>query len=210
MSEDEIAELVSDFAKSASLLHSAGYDGAELHAAHGYLLAQFLSPLGNKRLDRYGLSTIENRTRLLREILSAIRQRCPENFVIGVRLSVAEQVPNGLQLEDTRRIVEMLEATNTIQYLSLTVGIRGNYVKDGSASPAFAEQDVAAIKKHTDLPVVIAGRITSPEVAEDILTRGTADMIGLGRALVADPNFAIKALKGENIRPCIAGLRRVP
>lgn len=203
LTEAEIADLVEHFAESARLLHCAGYDGVELHAAHGYLLAQFLSPMANRRHDRYGAGTVQDQVRVLAEILLAIRTRCPDDFVVGVRLSATEQVPGGLQVDDTRRIVECLEQTGLIQYLSLTVGIRGNYIKDASVQPGVAEQEIAAVKAHTSLPVVLAGRITSPEVAEGILSRGSADLIGLGRALVADANFAAKALAGHRIRPCI-------
>jgi 2,4-dienoyl-CoA reductase-like NADH-dependent reductase (Old Yellow Enzyme family) len=203
LTEAEIAVLVEHFAESARLLHSAGYDGVELHAAHGYLLAQFLSPMANRRHDRYGVGTVQDQVRVLSEILRSIRARCPDDFVVGVRLSVTEQVPGGLQVDDTRRIVECLEETGLLQYLSLSVGIRGNYIKDASHPPGVAEQEIAAIKSHTSLPVILAGRVISPEIAEGILSRGSADLIGLGRALVADANFAAKALAGENIRPCI-------
>jgi 2,4-dienoyl-CoA reductase-like NADH-dependent reductase (Old Yellow Enzyme family) len=204
LTEAEIVTLVREFAESARLLELAGYDGVELHAAHGYLLAQFLSPLANHRRDKYGLSSTENQTRMLTEVLSAIRACCSSDFVIGVRLSVTEEVSNGLQLDDTRRIVERLETDGHIQYLSLTMGIRGNYIKDSSAPLGVAEREVAAIKAQTDLPIIMAGRITSPDVAEGLLSRGATDLVGLGRALVADANFAIKAMNGENIRPCIA------
>lgn len=205
LSEAEIADLVECFAQSAVHLERAGYDGVEVHAAHGYLVGQFLSPATNQRSDAYG-GTATVRMRFLLEIIEAVAQRLDRGTVLGVRLSVDEEQANGLGLDDTKQIIEALEETGAIDYLSLTIGVRGAYVKDMSFPRGTAVERIAEVSKTTDLPVVAAQRIVTPDQAEEIVSSGTAAAVGLSRALIADPAWPRKAQAGRatEIRPCVA------
>lgn len=126
---EDITEIIDAFAISASNLNKAGYDGVEIHAAHGYLVAQFLSPATNYRTDKYG-GSLEGRMRFLLEIIEAIRQSTNPEFVLGIRLSADEEISDGLHLSDTLEIVNKLGKLNNVDYLNITLGIRGAYVKD--------------------------------------------------------------------------------
>lgn len=205
LTRDEIRELVVAFGDAAATFQAAGYDGIELHAAHGYLMAQFLSPISNRRDDEYGGATVVDRMRFLEEVVDTVRDRCGDTIPIGVRMSVDEEVPGGLGPSDTLRVVERLQAKGLVQYVSLTLGQRSAYVKDTSYPHGVAVERAATVKAGCDLPVLVAGRFTEPELAEAVLQDGKADLIGLGRALIADPDWAGKAAAGEDrsIRPCV-------
>lgn len=204
MNESEIAEQIEGFALSAHNLLRTGHDGVELHAAHGYLLAQFLSPATNHRDDVWG-GDEERRFRFLREVIEAIRARCGSPFLLGVRLSADEETGEGLEIADTLRIVERLRAMKTVDYLSITLGVRGAYVKDVTQPDATAARAAGIIKGKCDIPVLVGQRIARPELAEQVLADGQADMIGMARALIADPHWLDKVREGRvaQIRPCI-------
>jgi 2,4-dienoyl-CoA reductase-like NADH-dependent reductase (Old Yellow Enzyme family)/thioredoxin reductase len=197
----EIDELVEAFVAAAENCRAAGYDGVELHAGHGYLIAQFLSTAVNRRADAYG-GDLAGRMRFLERILSGIRDRCGRDFVTGVRLSADEEVPEGMHLADTLEIVRRLTGAD---YLNITLGQRGAYVKDITHPEGVAVESAAAVKAATSLAVVVAGRIVDPVHAQSILERGEADLIGMARAFVADPDWPRKAAAGatRSIRPCI-------
>ena len=205
---DEIAALIAGFGLSAANLRSAGHDGVEIHAAHGYLVAQFLSPATNHRTDAYG-GTPERRLRFLREIIGSIRARCGDDFVLGIRLSADEEIAGGLTVPDAARIAVGLAALNTIDYLNITMGIRGAYVKDVSWPVAPAAPAAKVIRQACGLPIILGQKITTPEVAERVLADGAADFVGMARALIADADWAAKAARGESgrIRPCIGVLQ---
>ena len=209
MNQAEIDMVVAAFARSAENFHAAGYDGVEVHAAHGYLVAQFLSAASNHRADAYGGATAAERTRFLIEIIEAIRERCGPDYPVGVRLSAEEQTPDGMTIEDTLEIVDALQTASPVDYLSITMGMRGAYVKDSAVTEGFSLEYADAIKSGVDVPVIVAGRIRLPELAETALAEGRADFIGLGRALVADAEWVPKARSGrtEQIRPCIGVLQ---
>lgn len=204
LEDGEIAALVAGFAAAAANLQAAGYDGIELHAAHGYLLAQFLSPATNTRSDRWGGSP-ERRFRLVRDIVEAVRERCGGAFLIGVRLSADEEVSGGLGIRDTVAICGLLAAIGEVDYLSITIGTRGRYVKDATTPVAPAARAAAIIRKECPLPVIVGQKIQTPQLAEQLLSEGAADMIGMARAFVAEPRFAAKVLDGDGarIRPCV-------
>ena len=205
MTAADIREIVDAFGRSAANYQAAGIDGAEVHAAHGYLVAQFLSPESNRRLDAFRGDTSEGRTRFLVEIVEEIRSRCGSDFVVGVRLSADEHTPGGLTLDDTLEIVDALHGAAPVDYLSLTTGQRGGYVKDTSWEEGFALELSAAVKRVADVPVMVAGRIRFPGLAERALEAGQADFVAVGRGLLADPEWVAKANAGEaeRIRPCI-------
>ncbi len=201
----EIRIIVDAYGRSAANFKAAGYDGVEIHGAHGYLVAQFLSPASNRRTDAYRGDSLEGRMRFLREIVEEIRGRCGAGFPLGVRLSASEQTPGGLTLDDTLEIVHALQTAAPVDYLSVTAGVRGGYVKDSSVDEGFALDLAASVKQGVDVPVIAAGRIRLPHLAERALAAGRADFVGLARAQLADPEWANKARedRAAEIRPCI-------
>jgi 2,4-dienoyl-CoA reductase-like NADH-dependent reductase (Old Yellow Enzyme family) len=205
LGHDDIEMLVEAFGHTAENQQEAGYDGVEIHAAHGYLVAQFLSAITNRRADEYGTASIDTRMRFLTEVLESVRAHCGSGLVLGVRLSVDEEVPGGLTPQDTRQFAQRLEEAGLVDYVSLTIGMRGAYVKDPAFPTGFSVSRIAEVKAATALPVIAASRITTPELAERILADGCADAIGLGRALIADPQWPQKARRGagREIRPCV-------
>jgi 2,4-dienoyl-CoA reductase (NADPH2) len=157
--------IVEAFGRSAANYKAAGYDGIEIHGGHGYLVAQFLSPASNRRDDAYG-GDVEGRLRFLLEVIEEIRARCGTEFPLGVRLSAVEETPDGLALDDTREIVFELQEMAPVDYFSITVGMRGAYVKDTTFDEGFALPYAGAVKGDIDVPVIAVGRIPTPQLAE--------------------------------------------
>lgn len=208
--ESEIAEVVEGHAITAGNLVEAGYDGIEIHAAHGYLLQQFLSPLSNRRSDRYG-GELPNRARLTLEVIRAVRKAAP-GLVVGIRFSGDEFTPGGLTIDDMTEIVSYVVGEEHVDYVSVS---QCNYestslatmVPDMHFEPApFAElgrRIKAAVGR--DVPVLTVGRIIEPALAERVLKETGADLVGMTRAQVADPELVSKARTGrtQEIRPCL-------
>lgn len=210
MSAAEISRIVEAFADSAAALKGCGFDGIEIHGAHGYLVAQFLARHSNLRDDEYG-GELRNRMRFLFEVVAAVRSRIGAGMPLGVRLSAEEgrDIPGGITLDESTQIASELAKAGEVDYLSVTIGIRGGYVKDMSVSPGPAIPHAAALKEASGLPVMAGQRINHPAMAESALASGAADLIGMARALVADWAWAEKARDGRTleIRPCIACLQ---
>lgn len=192
LDEMEIATLVRAFDETAANLQHSGHDGVEIHAAHGYLVAQFLSPATNLRRDAYGGSE-EKRMRFLREIIDAIRCRCRNDFLLGIRLSADEEIADGLGMADTARIAAELARLGSIDYLSITLGTRGYYVKDVTQPEATAARAARIVREACGLPIIVGQKITTPELAERLLIQGDADLIGMTHAFIADPDWIMKA-----------------
>jgi 2,4-dienoyl-CoA reductase (NADPH2) len=206
MTTDEIAEVVEGFARSAEICRDGGFDGVELHGSHAYLVQQFLSPLTNRRRDEYG-GNEAGRQRFLFEIISAVRARIGSDFVVGVRLAGDERAPGGLTTGDAGRLAARLEADGTVDYVNISTGgppSQGWIVLDATYDRGANLDAAAAVKAATGLPVLVAGRIAEPAEAEQALARGAADMIGVVRALMADPEWLAKGRAGREatIRPC--------
>lgn len=206
MTVGEIEAVVEGFAVSATTVETAGYDGVEIHGAHGYLIQQFLSPLTNRRADAYG-GTAENRQRLLREVIAAIRGRVSPDFVVGVRLAGTERAPGGLTEADAVALVGTLEADGGTDFIDVVSGSLAaeQWIVPTGAMPRSLNAEVAGtIKAATKLPVLVAGRIAEPAEAEAILANGQADLVGLVRPFIADPRWLAKANAGDaaSIRPC--------
>ncbi len=203
---DEITELVSCFGDSARRCQESGFDFIELHGAHGYLINQFLAPNSNIRTDMYG-GSFENRTRFLFEIIDNIQMKTGKEFPIGIRINGNDYIENGWQIEDTVRIAPLLEKAGVV-YIHVSGGVYGSteltipsmYTPHG-CFVHLAEE----VKKHVAIPVITVGRIKYPDHAEKILQEGKADMVALGRSVLADPYYPEKAKKGElsQIRPCV-------
>jgi 2,4-dienoyl-CoA reductase (NADPH2) len=204
LDHEEVEELIESFVQSSVNLRDLGYDGVELHAAHGYLIAQFLASEANRREDEYG-GDLQGRMRFLEQVIAGVRERCGRDFVLGVRLSAEEEYPAGMHLADTLGVVRRLAEVSPPDYLSITHGVRGAYVKDVTQLNGVAVDSAAAVKAATSIPVVVGSRIQGARLAAEILERGAADLVGTARALVADPDWVKKARAGRDaeIRPCI-------
>lgn len=207
MELEDIAAVRKGFVTSAAYVQEAGADGVELHGGSSYLIQQFLSPLTNRRVDDYG-GTADKRLRFLREIIAEIRGACDRSFVLGLRLSMEETPPGGLSFADTLEAARVLAREGGLDYLNVTVGDQhGQRSTEGNSGPYGRAAELAGqVKKALgDFPVLVAGGIVDPRVAEDLLERGSADMVGMTRAHIADPEFSRKAREGriDEIRPCI-------
>jgi 2,4-dienoyl-CoA reductase-like NADH-dependent reductase (Old Yellow Enzyme family)/thioredoxin reductase len=206
LSIKEIHDLVSAFADAAVRAKKAGYEAIELHGTHSYLIDQFMSPHFNKRTDMYGGSP-DNRARFACEIVESIKNRLGEDFPVTFRMTGNEYVDGGITLEDAKVNAQLLQKAG-VDCISMSVGVSENMVSTPPMSfPKGCFVYLAeGVKKEVDVPVVTAGRINDPVYAEQILQEEKADLIAIGRPLIADPYFPRKAEKGEfdEIVPCIA------
>lgn len=206
LTKTEIAGLVGDFCKGAQRAQKAGFDGVELHGAHGYLITQFLSSYSNKRTDEYG-GDIYGRLRFLEEIVSSIKTEV-KDFPMIVRFNGEDGIQGGNTLEEGKIIARRMEQTGA-HALHVSSGFHEsrpyrpipNMSVEKMCYVPLAEQ----VKSAVDIPVIAVGRITLPQEAEQILLQGKADFIALGRPLLADQDFPNKAMKGdlEDIRYCV-------
>ena len=209
MSVDEIYELVEKFGEAAWRVQQAGFDAVELHGAHGYLIAQFMSPYVNRRNDRFGGSFI-NRMRFVLEIIDRIRRKCGRDYPVGVRYSGEEWVPGGRTLDESVQVAQLLEQQGAA-FVDISAGIfeAPGAVMDPMYYPqgwnTYAAEEV---KKHVSIPVITSHTLRDPSYCERILAQGRADLVGLSRQMIADPYWAQKALtrRPEEIRKCISCL----
>ncbi|WDP90372.1 MAG: FAD-dependent oxidoreductase [Desulfobacter sp.] len=206
LEKEEIKELVDCFAQSARRCREAGFDFIEIHGAHGYLINQFLAPNSNIRTDEYG-GSFENRTRFLFEIMAAIRKTAGEDYPVGIRINGNDYIENGWELKDTLRIAPLLQAAGAA-YLHISGGVYGSteLTIPSMYTPHGCFVHLAeAVKKVVDIPVITVGRIKDPVMADAIVKEGRADMVALGRSVIADPEYPNKAESGRisNIRPCV-------
>jgi len=203
----DIAEIIEAFAAAAEHTRDAGIDGVEVHLAHGYLLHQFLSPLFNQRDDDYG-GSLENRARFAVEVMEAIRSRCGTGLVLGARVSLADYAGGGLGVDDAIRIVQLLRDRGLLDYLNLTAGTNNLGFAVGPTDLAdgwLLEEQARVSAAVGDLPIVAVGGIVDPAQAEELVASGQADLIGMIRAQIADPEWANKAREGrvDEIVRCI-------
>jgi 2,4-dienoyl-CoA reductase-like NADH-dependent reductase (Old Yellow Enzyme family) len=202
MDADDIAALVAGFVRSARNSVAAGVDGVEIHAAHPHLLGEWLTPAFNKRTDRYG-GSVRNRVRLVVEIADAVRAACGPDFVVGVRINGAWEMPGGQTVDEAVVIGETLAATGHVDFVNVS-GWPG--IGNIGSQPGWMIPWAAAVKRAVgDLPVFGIGRVVHPEHAEQILARGDVDLVGMTRASIADPELPNKARDGRvgAIRICI-------
>lgn len=205
LSLQECREMVDRFVKSARLAQMAGADGVELHAAHGYLINQFLSPAMNFRQDEYG-GSFDNRMRFVTQILEGIRESCGECFPISVRINAEELFPGGIDIPEAVKISKALEQAGAalINVSCYTEGC----IEPGTYAQGWKKHMAQAIKEAVSIPVLSVCNIKEPSVARQLLDEGVCDIIGLGRALLADPEWPNKAFSGreDEIRTCIGCL----
>ncbi|OYU20418.1 MAG: oxidoreductase [Rhodobacteraceae bacterium PARR1] len=203
-----ILEIIAGYAAAARRMWQAGLDGIEVVASHGYLPAQFLNPRVNLRSDGWG-GDDTRRQRFLSEVLTACRLATDENFVIGLRLSAGERDEDGLTLAEAltacRAIEPLMDYLHLTTGTSATVGGAVHIAPPMAFAPGYVAPDAGTFKRALSLPVFVAGRINQPQEAEAILTAGRADVCGMTRAMIADPEMALKAQAGavDDIRACI-------
>ncbi len=203
---DEIRFIVAEYGKAARRVREGGFDAMEILVGGGYLLNRFLSPVGNQRDDEYG-GSLENRMRILLEIIASMKKAVGDDFPIGVRLNVDEQMPGGHTVEDSKIVAQALEKAG-VRLINCYTGWHESPIPTVAPSlpkGAFAHL-AAAIRSAVSIPVIAANRINDPFIAEKILAAGQADLVGMGRALLADPELPDKAKAGrvDEIVPCIA------
>lgn len=195
------------FANCAAFLKAAGFDSVQVHAGHGWLLHQFLSPRHNHRTDEYG-GSIENRAKFPLRVLKAIRDRVGEDMIIEVRVSGEEYEENGLGVEETARFCQM--AQEYVDLIQVSAGDYRNPVKTRTFSSLFHPHgcnvpQAEVIKKAVSIPVIVVGGLNDPAMCEEIIASGKADFVAFGRQMFADPAFANKAAAGkpEEINKCL-------
>ena len=187
---DEIRGVIDDFTAAARRGVAAGFDAVEIHAAHGYLQHQFLSPLSNKRTDDYG-GSFENRTRITRETVAAVRAAIPEGMPLFIRLSATDWVEGGWTLEDTRRLVPQLQNLG-VDFVS--VSSAGNdHRQEIPVGPGYQLPLARAVRETAGVPVGTAGLISNPMQAETALVDGGADVVFAARQFLREPGFALRA-----------------
>ena len=207
MTQAMIDEIVAAYADTARKCEEWGLDGVEIHCAHGYLPAQFLSPNANRRSDGYG-GSFENRLRFLREVVAAVRQAVSVNFAVGVRVA-PDQSAGGIGVEDVQRAVQALEDEHLIDFVDVSLGDYHAFPKliGGMHEPMGYEMPTSApIARAARTPAIVTGRFRTLEEADQIIRLGDADLVALTRAHIADPQLVNKTLAGhpEQVRPCIA------
>ena len=208
MTASEVREVIDGYARGAAVLREADVDGAEIHGAHGYLITQFLSPLSNLRDDEYG-GDFERRLNFPLQIIEAIRKEVGRDWTVGMRMSGDEMTEGGYTADDFKKMIPYLTAGGLLDYLSVSVGIYRS--KDTVIAPMYYPSGAfvylaAMAKEVLDIPVFCIGRINDPVMAEQILENRQADIIGMTRANICDPELPNKAREGrlDEIRHCIA------
>jgi thioredoxin reductase len=210
MSTGYVRKIINAFAAAAGRMAEAGLDGAELTASHGMLIAQFLNPQTNFREDEYGGSS-EDRFRIVSEMIAATRQAVGNDFIIGMRISADELEPDGLDQDAWLDICRRLSDEEELDYLSVTVGSMMGLAGSVHVVPpmfidhAYTAPHAGNIRREVRQSVLVTGRINQPQLAEQVLAQGQADMCGMTRALISDPEMPNKARAGrlDDIRACI-------
>ncbi len=198
----EIEHLIELFVQAAVRAIRAGFAGVEIHATHGYLLNQFLSPHTNRRKDQYG----QDRALLLSQIAAAVRDELGPEPIVGVRLSGSDFPPGSFTIDDACQVAGRLEKEGNISYIHVSAGIaesgqwsiQPTYFPRGPLLPL-----VRRIREKTTLPLIAAGSLGNPQLAAQVIGEGTADLVAMGRPLLADPDLPAKVRQGQAVRPCI-------
>jgi len=205
MTEDDIQEVIQRFANSAALVKEAGFNGVQVHAAHGYLLSQFLSPKINQRTDKWG-GSLENRARLLREIVSAVRESVGPDYPIGVKLNSADFQKGGFSLEDSEQVatwlgeasIDLLEISGgTYEQLSL-IGVEPTEVRESTRKrEAYFIEYAERIREAAKIPLMVTGGFRSRDVMENSVKKKEIDVVGLARPLCTQVNASRDLIEGN-------------
>lgn len=188
MTIEQIHEATIWFAKAAKRAKLAGFDGVEIHSAHGYLLNQFFSPLYNHRSDEYGSQSVENRTRFQREIVQAIRKEVGNDFPISMRLGGCDYEEGGSTISDCLEACQLFEECG-VDLIHLTGGMNG-YIRPSHLEPGYFSDMSIPVKQKLKIPVLLTGGVTSIKQAEELLENNSADMVGVGRAIYKNAHWA--------------------
>jgi 2,4-dienoyl-CoA reductase-like NADH-dependent reductase (Old Yellow Enzyme family) len=201
LTETELIDLVTDFSAAAQRAKNAGFDAVEIHAAHGYLLHQFLSPITNSRTDQYG-GSLENRARLLLDIVGAVRSAVGSGTPVMVRFSATDYVAGGWSLDETVQVAKWAHELGADVFDLSSGGIApGIAIATG---PGYQVQFARAVREQTGALTVAVGEITEPHQAEEILTSGSSDAVMIGREMLRDPYWPLRAaheLKAQAVWP---------
>jgi 2,4-dienoyl-CoA reductase-like NADH-dependent reductase (Old Yellow Enzyme family) len=192
MTLDEIGAIPGLFATAARRVKAAGFDGVEIHSAHGYLLNQFFSPLSNRRTDDYG-GDVRGRIKLHLEVIAAVREAVGDDYPVLLRLGAADYLEGGSRVEDSVVAAVAFEKAG-VDVIDVTGGLSG-YVRPGHSEPGYFAELSKPIRKAVSIPVILTGGVTEPEQAEALLAAGVADLIGVGRAVLKDSGWARRAMR---------------
>ena len=192
LTKEGIEEIIRAFAAAAARVKAAGFDGVEIHSAHGYLLNQFYSPLMNHRTDEYSVDTMENRTRIHRETIQAVREAVGTDYPVAVRFGACDYMEGGSEIEDIPGAVRCFESAGA-DLIDVSAGMRG-FQRPGHTEAGYLKELGLAAKSAATVPVLLAGGVTKAEEAEALLLEGAADLIGVGRALLKDADWTVRAL----------------
>ena len=206
-----VREVIGAYGDAAARMREAGFQGIEVMAHHGHLVSQFLNPRINRRGDEYGGSE-RARFRFLHEVLEAVRDRIDDEMPLGVRVCADEMDEVGLRADEALAVCRAIEGTGLADYLSINLGSTSSFrggvhvTAPMAVPPGYIAPYARAIRSVVELPVIATGRINEPRVAERLLAEGAADLCGMTRAQICDPDLADKARKGraDTIRVCIA------
>ena len=215
MTEDEIRGLIRRFAETAVAAQSVGADGVQIHAAHGYLLAQFLSPLTNRRDDAYG-GSLENRARVLRDVVRAVRDRVGSDFVVAVKLNSADFQKGGFDVRDAAQVVEWL-GRDDVDFVELSGGSYESSAMMGESTDGRVSQSTVAreayflefaadIARSATMPLMVTGGITRRDTAERVLGTEGIEIAGLARALITTPDLPARWQRGEDAVGSVQGV----
>ncbi|MGZ0785413.1 oxidoreductase [Pseudomonas saponiphila] len=209
LDQEMIDEIIQGYADAARRLHQAGLDGVELVASHGYLPAQFINPRVNRRSDGYN-GELEQRLRFIREVLGAMRASTDAEFIIGLRISADERDPEGLTEDESLAAVQLLQGqldyVHIVAGTSASLGGAVHIVPPMAVEAAYLAREAGTFKAGLSIPLFVTGRINQPQEAEAIIAKGQADVCGMTRALICDPQMPNKSERGhaEDVRACIA------
>jgi 2,4-dienoyl-CoA reductase-like NADH-dependent reductase (Old Yellow Enzyme family) len=201
MSGEEIKEVIDLFAQAAQRVKDAGFDGVEIHSVHGYLINQFLSPVTNKRKDSWG-GSLENRMRFLLEIYKRIRETVGKDFPVLAKIPAGDFVAGGLTVEEACEVAKKLSRLG-IDALELSGGLCGSRYRKGRKDLLWMRKEAyfkpysEMVKKVTPVPVILVGGLRNPETMKKMLEEGVADLIGLARPLIREPDFPNRIRRGD-------------
>jgi 2,4-dienoyl-CoA reductase-like NADH-dependent reductase (Old Yellow Enzyme family)/nucleotide-binding universal stress UspA family protein len=205
MAPADYDRVVDDFGRAAGRAVAAGFDMLELHGATGYLLAQFLSAATNRAPGPWS-GGFDRRVLFVRDVLQAVRNSVPKDYPVGYRLLVHEWVPEGIDLQEAVALARILEETG-IAYLSVSAGSYHSMFSHAAVQttrrPAYLQGAAEALRTAVNTRLILGGRVFRPEIARKVLEKGVADMVGLGRPLLADPGWLEKAREGRRVQVCI-------
>ena len=192
LTKEEIKDIIENFKDASLRVKRAGFDGVEIHSAHGYLLNQFFSPLTNKRNDEYG-GDVQGRIRIHLEVIKAVRDAVGKDYPILLRLGATDNMEGGTSIEDSIAAAQSFENAG-VDILNISGGFCG-YSAPNFKGQGFFSPITEAIKSAVSIPVILTGGVTDPKAAEKLLVDGKADLIGVGRAILNNSDWAKKAIE---------------